>query len=229
MSSLDWKRIKQEKLSQTLEERRKKYECGDKFIRLEDIKTWKETSLGSNSDAGNHSVKHSLDDKISLFVGDITHLEIDAIVNAANKQLKGGGGVDGAIHRSAGRQLLQAECQSLNGCDTGHAKITGGYYLPARYVIHTVGPVGEKPGLLESCYKSSLEVAVQHGLRSIAFPCISTGIYGYPNDKAAPVAISTVRKFLQSNPESMDRVIFCLFLNVDVDLYNKLLPVYFPL
>ena len=184
--------------------------------------------MGSNPDAGNYSVNHELNDKISVFVGDITCLEIDAIVNAANKQLAGGGGVDGAIHSAAGRSLLQAECRSLHGCETGEAKMTGGYNLPARYIIHTVGPVGEKPGLLEKCYRSSLELAVQHGLRSIAFPCISTGVYGYPNDRAAPVAISAVRRFLELNPSSLDRVIFCLFLPQDVELYNKLLPVYFP-
>jgi O-acetyl-ADP-ribose deacetylase (regulator of RNase III) len=227
-SSNDWKRIKEEKLSQPLEERRKHYACGDKFVRFEEVKTWKETSLGSNPDAGNYSVNHAFNDKISLFVGDITRLEIDAIVNAANKQLAGGGGVDGAIHRAAGRDLLQAECRSIGGCETGHAVMTGGYNLPARYIIHTVGPVGEKPGLLERCYRNSLELAVEHGLRSIAFPCISTGIYGYPNDRAAHVAISAVRKFLELNPNALDRVIFCLFLEVDVKLYNNLLNVYFP-
>lgn len=225
---MDWKRIKEEKLTQSLEERRKSYKCGNKFVTLDNIKTWKETSTGSNPDAGNYSVNHKLNDRVSIFVGDITCLEIDCIVNAANKQLAGGGGVDGAIHSAAGREILQAECRSLGGCETGHAKVTGGYNLPAKYIIHTVGPVGEKPGLLEGCYRSSLELAIQHGLRSIAFPCISTGIYGYPNDRAAHVAVSAVRKYLELNPDALDRVIFCLFLDVDVDLYSNLLPVYFP-
>ncbi|XP_001607170.2 macro domain-containing protein CT2219 isoform X2 [Nasonia vitripennis] len=167
-----------------------------------------------------------LANKVSIWEGDITKLEIDAIVNAANSSLLGGGGVDGAIHRGAGGHLKE-ECATLNGCRVGEAKITGAYMLPAKYVIHTVGPQGEKPEKLQECYQNSLTVAKENGVRTIAFPCISTGIYGYPQRPAAKVALSTVKKFLQANPDSIDRVIFCLFLKTDKDIYEELLQQYF--
>lgn len=164
--------------------------------------------------------------KLSMWQGDITSLEIDAIVNAANSSLLGGGGVDGAIHRGAGPNLKK-ECATLGGCSVGKAKITGGYMLPAKYVIHTVGPQGEKPDKLRECYENSLALAKEHNLRTIAFPCISTGIYGYPQRPAAEVALSTVKKFLLENKDAMDRVIFCLFLKSDKEIYKELLPKYF--
>jgi O-acetyl-ADP-ribose deacetylase (regulator of RNase III) len=134
--------------------------------------------------------------------GDITTLAVDAIVNAANKTLLGGGGVDGAIHRKAGPQLKK-ECATLNGCDTGEAKITLGYQLPSKHVIHTVGPIGENPTKLRSCYINSLNLCKQNNLTSIAFPCISTGVYGYPNEPACRVALAAVRDWLRENPNTV--------------------------
>ncbi len=164
--------------------------------------------------------------KITLFKGDITTLKVDAIVNAANQTLLGGGGVDGAIHRAAGVELL-SECRLLNGCNTGDAKITKGYNLPARFIIHTVGPVWHggksgEPSKLASCYRRSLEIAVAKGIKTIAFPNISTGVYGYPKKEAAQIAISTVREFLSHHSE-IDEVIFCVFDNENYNIYSKLL------
>jgi O-acetyl-ADP-ribose deacetylase (regulator of RNase III) len=146
---------------------------------------------------------------------DITTLKVDAIVNAANTSLQGGGGVDGAIHRAAGPELL-AECRSLGGCATGDAKITQGYRLPARFVIHAVGPVWQggdagEDGLLASCYRRALELAAERDLASIAFPSISTGIYGFPKARAAHIAVSSTREFLDVQSHAFERVIFCCF------------------
>ncbi len=165
-------------------------------------------------------------DSIKLHKGDITKLKVDAIVNAANSSLSGGGGVDGAIHRAAGPGLL-AECQTLNGCPTSEAKITKGYMLPANYVIHTVGPVwfggkNGEPELLRLCYLNSLSLASQNGIKSIAFPNISTGIYGYPKKEAAEIAITTVKNYIRSHSE-IEEIIFAIFDEENFLIYKELL------
>ena len=165
--------------------------------------------------------------RLTAIRADITTLDVDAIVNAANSSLLGGSGVDGAIHSAAGPDLLE-ECRLLAGCDTGDAKITQGYRLPARHVIHTVGPVwrGGENGeaeLLASCYRRSLELASAHGLGTIAFPSISTGVYKFPKDAAARIAVETVRSALLAG-SSVDSVTFVCFSDEDLDIYARLLP-----
>ncbi|KAL6704936.1 hypothetical protein ACN47E_007481 [Coniothyrium glycines] len=181
-----------------------------------------------------YPVSATLNDKISVIRQDITMLAVDAIVNAANNSLLGGGGVDGAIHRAAGPGLLE-ECETLDGCETGSAKITDGYELPSKKVIHAVGPIywreGERaPALLSGCYKTSLQLAVDNQCRSIAFSALSTGVYGYPSGEASLVALETVRKFLEEDDHAdrLDRVIFCNFLPKDEDAYFKNIPNFFP-
>jgi O-acetyl-ADP-ribose deacetylase (regulator of RNase III) len=153
--------------------------------------------------------------RLEVVVADITTLAVDAIVNAANTSLLGGGAVDGAIHRAAGRDLLK-ECETLGGCVTGSAKITAGYKLPARHVIHAVGPVwnGGKRGeddLLAGCYRTAIELAAENGLHSLAFPAISTGVYRFPADRAAQIAVGTVVSELSADPREIERVVFCCF------------------
>lgn len=160
---------------------------------------------------------------IEVIQGDITKLDVDVIVNAANESLLGGGGVDGAIHRAAGPELLEA-CRKLRGCLTGEAKITPGFRLKARWVVHTPGPVWRGGGLgeaalLESCYRNSFRLALEQGAKSIAFPCISTGVYGYPKDAAARVAIKVMRE--QEN--DLERIITCCFGGEDAELYRRLI------
>lgn len=160
---------------------------------------------------------------IELFLGDITTLRVDAIVNAANQTLLGGGGVDGAIHRAAGPALLEY-CKKLNGCRVGEAKLTPGFNLPARYVIHTVGPtyfsaMENKAELLSDCYRNSLELAVKHGIRSVAFPAISTGVYSYPVREATAIAVETVRRSLMVHPE-IEKVVFCCFDELTLEAYK---------
>ncbi|KAM6355294.1 ADP-ribose glycohydrolase MACROD2 [Podargus strigoides] len=232
-----WREEKERLLKMTLEERRKEY-LRD-YVALKNIPTWME-DLKSKSESDGENAKEdlqgkrSLSEKVSLYRGDITLLEVDAIVNAANSSLLGGGGVDGCIHRAAGPCLV-AECRNLSGCETGQAKITCGYDLPAKYVIHTVGPIARghltdtHKDNLASCYKTSLKLAKENNIRSIAFPCISTGIYGFPNEPAAVIALNTIKEWLSKNHNEVDRIIFCVFLEVDYKIFKKKMGEFFPL
>jgi len=164
--------------------------------------------------------------KLKAIEADITTLDVDAIVNAANTSLLGGGGVDGAIHRASGPKLLD-ECRALGGCPTGQARITRGYNLPARQVIHTVGPVWDGGGygedeLLANCYRNSLKLAVENGIKTIAFPAISTGVYGFPLERAAKIAVREVRAFVKSHPQ-IEQVIFACFGSEALEIYQRVL------
>jgi len=230
-------------LQMSLEEKRMKYRCRDSYQTLEHVPLWPVLAMVQpykpnsqpkyskvDRDFKNDRSNASLDinKKISLWQGDITRLEIDAIVNAANTSLLGGGGVDGSIHRGAG-PTLKKECQELHGAHTGEAKITSGHLLPAKYVIHTVGPVGKSPQHLYNCYKSCFDLMLQFKIRSIAFCCVSTGVYGYPNRDAAYIALKTARNFMDVNHEKVDRIIFCTYLSVDFEIYKELMATkYFP-
>ena len=195
------------------------------------IKPIAQKQISASSDINN---KNNSGNGVTLSViqTDITTLNVDAIVNAANSSLLGGGGVDGAIHRAAGLELL-TYCRTLNGCQTGDAKISPAFKLPCQYVIHTVGPVWHggnqhEPELLANCYRNSLNLAVKHNLTSIAFPAISTGVYGYPLDKATNIAIDTVQNYLlniqkQTNNLSIREVIFCCFSASDAAVYKQVL------
>ena len=163
-----------------------------------------------------------ISERVMVVEGDITKQKVEAIVNAANSTLLGGGGVDGAIHRTAGPRLVE-ECRTLGGCPTGEAKITKGYNLPAKWVIHTVGPVWHggarrEDELLASCYRTSLELAVEMGIRTIAFPAISTGVYGFPLERATAIAVSEVRSFLEKNP-SLEKMVFVCFDEYTYECY----------
>ncbi|XP_069422219.1 ADP-ribose glycohydrolase MACROD1 isoform X1 [Ovis canadensis] len=240
-TSTDWREAKSFLKGLSDKQREEHYFCRD-FVRLKKIPTWKETAKGVTVKVEEPKYKKDkqLNEKISLFRGDITKLEVDAIVNAANSSLLGGGGVDGCIHRAAG-PLLTDECRTLQNCETGKAKITCGYRLPAKYVIHTVGPIahGEpsasQAAELRSCYLSSLDLLLEHRLRSAAFPCISTGVFGYPNEAAAEVVLTALREWLEQHKDKaqqalmqVDRLIICVFLEKDENIYRERLPHYFP-
>lgn len=182
-----------------------------------------------------HPPNASYNNTIGLIRTDITTLKVDSIVNAANNSLLGGGGVDGAIHRAAGPGLYD-ECETLDGCETGSAKITNGYDLPSKKVIHAVGPVyyttkrqGKHETLLRGCYRRSLELAEENKLTGIAFSALSTGVYGYPSDEAAEAAVSEVRNFMdEGNVKSLKHIVFCNFMAKDERAYVEILPKYFP-
>ncbi|XP_061381133.1 macro domain-containing protein CT2219-like isoform X2 [Danaus plexippus] len=240
-SASQWKEEKERILALPTEEKRKLYKSGD-YITIDKVDPW---IFYVQDNQSLQDKKHTVEDlnefrkiklnsernininhKVSIFKGDITKLEVDAIVNAANSRLIAGGGVDGAIHRAAG-PMLQAECNNLGGCPTGEARITCGYNLPANYVIHTVGPQNGSAPNLKSCYENCFALVKQYELKTIAFPCISTGIYGFPNRLAAHIALRSARKFLEDNKD-VSRVIFCTFMPVDVDIYETLMQMYFP-
>ncbi|XP_028458891.1 ADP-ribose glycohydrolase MACROD2 isoform X5 [Perca flavescens] len=229
----DWKTEKERLLRLDREERRKEYRRQD-YISLDKIPSWREENRPNGKEDGKELTGGGgLSDKVSLYKGDITVLEVDVIVNAANSSLLGGGGVDGCIHKAAG-SCLYDECHSLNGCETGKAKITCGYDLPAKYVIHTVGPVARghvgstETNDLTSCYQNSLRLMEEYDLSTVAFPCISTGIYGFPNEPAADIALNTVKSWIEQNPDKITRVIFCVFLETDFAIYKKNMSVIFP-
>jgi O-acetyl-ADP-ribose deacetylase (regulator of RNase III) len=175
----------------------------------------------------------SMRERIEIMVADITRLDVDAIVNAANSSLLGGGGVDGAIHRAAGRELVD-ECRTLGGCPTGEARITKGYRLPARWVIHTVGPVWDgghhrEDELLATCYRNSLELAERHGITAVAFPGISTGIYGFPSERAAHIASGVTRRYLEGHPATpVQRVVFTFLDDRRAEEFQRVLAAEWP-
>jgi len=235
----------------SLEERREGYSCGKDFVKLEEIPPLKEVPAPSLSVEEEERIKQDLfknydlkmfkeagdlSSKVSIYKGDITKLEVDAIVNAANNSLMGdaacimgGGGVDGAIHRAAGPHLrAENYATHVNGCENGEAKISCGYKLPARYIISTVGPMGEHPKVLENSYLNSLKLMKENNLRTIAFPSISTGIYGFPHESACNVALRMVRYFLERNKDSLDRVVFCLYTREAEAVYKERVHIMFP-
>ncbi|KAI5450814.1 hypothetical protein NCC49_002820 [Naganishia albida] len=206
-------------------------------VSLNDIPSWYDIyhrQQVQTVEDSEYAFNESLNKRVALIVGDITQLEVDMIVNAANNSLLGGGGVDGAIHRAAGPDLLK-ECRTLNGCDTGDAKVTKGYKLPAKYVAHTVGPIynrsraGDCADKLESCYARCMQALKREGGKSIAFPSISCGVYGYPIQDATAIAIETVRSLLESSEyDNVEKVVFCQFSEGAQEIYEKIMPRYFP-
>ncbi len=228
----------------TIEEKRALYACGKRYITLDRIPTWPEyikqhvDEMATLSQPPPKALvqltskivpRSELNSKISLFRGDMTTLEIDAVVNAANESLLGGGGIDGCIHSAAGPYLRQYN-STLGGCDVGQTKISPGFKLPAKYVLSTVGPRGENAQLLQSSYETVLDLVLQHGLKTVGFCCVSTGIFGYPLGNATLVALSTMRKWLETddNYKKIDRLIFVVFLETEQKMYEAMLPYFFP-
>jgi len=212
------------------EERRARYKV-DKIISAGDLPSWSSLVHQHSfpSQETPKEIDEKLNSKVSLWRGNIVSLEIDAYQNAANKSLMGGGGIDGAIHSAAGRKLVQ-ETMQLGGCETGQTKISRGYNLPAKFVLHTVGPIGEKKDLLQSCYRSTLDLALRHKIRSLALCGVSTGIYGYPLEKACRVALRTVRSWLATDDHAdhIDLIVFVVWLEREWNVYKRHMAYYFP-
>ncbi|XP_067942328.1 ADP-ribose glycohydrolase MACROD2-like isoform X2 [Watersipora subatra] len=213
-----WEIQKERFMKMPLDEKREQYACGRNYTAYNKY----------NFPKPNHGEQPDLN-KVCVWRGDITTLEFDAIVNAANERMRGGGGVDGAIHTAAGPFLLRESIDLYkDGCEAGEAKITGGYKLPAKYIIHTVGPRDKSEAKLRSCYESVLRLVKDYDLRTVAFPCIATGIFGYPNDAAADVAFTTVLNWLSAHPQFAGRIVFCVFLSQDENIYNQLIQKRLP-
>ncbi|KAL0207437.1 hypothetical protein P9112_012065 [Eukaryota sp. TZLM1-RC] len=198
-------------------------------IPLSKVPTWEQHGLHPVTVKTPFTYSSNINSKVSLYRGDSTKLKIDSIVNAANSSLLGGGGIDGVIHRAAGPKLLQY-CRQLNGCPTGKTKKSPGFKLPCKFILHTVGPIGENEAALKSCYKTCMDFVDGKDIRSIAFCAISTGIYGYPKDRACRVALNYIREWLEvpENMEKVDRIVFVVFDAPTVDTYTSFFPVYFP-
>ncbi|KAJ6228079.1 adp-ribose glycohydrolase macrod2 [Anaeramoeba flamelloides] len=220
---------------QSQEKRRKKYHCGEDFTSVEDIDTW-ETFILKNIGDDEVLISHdqfpidsALNKKVALWHGNMVKLEIDAVVNAARSSLLGGGGIDGAIHEAAG-QKLREECSRLNCCNHGDTKITTGHLLPAKYILHSVGPIGENKKLLTKCYQSLLNLLIKCKLKTVGLCGISSGLYGYPLEKAVHVALHTTRKWLEKkkNADKVDKIVFVTYLTKEWDVYKRLMPIYFP-
>ncbi|KAL0237889.1 hypothetical protein GEMRC1_012363 [Eukaryota sp. GEM-RC1] len=215
------------KQSRFSEPRQKKANTG---LSLNSVPTWKDYSHNIPCPKNPHfPVNDDINSKVSLWKGDSTALKIDSIVNAANQSLLGGGGIDGIIHIKAGPKLRRY-CQTLNGCKTGYTKKSPGFNLPCQYILHTVGPIGERPAELRSCYQTILEHIDGDTIRSTAFCGISTGIYGYPINNAVHIALKTVREWLENpeNLEKVDRLVFVVFDHASVEAYHRFFPIYFP-
>jgi O-acetyl-ADP-ribose deacetylase (regulator of RNase III) len=217
----------------SVEAKRKLYMCvAEDYTTVErDTKPWSEVGKKFPTKPGETSfaTDESLNSQIRIYTGDITRLEVHAVVNAANEACLGGSGVDGAIHKAAGKELLD-ECRLLRGCPTGQAKVTAGYRLPASAIIHAVGPKGKKPKLLRETYESALKAALDSGFKTVAFSCISTGIYGFPSDAAAVTVTECLRHFLETQPgaEKLEAIVVCLFEPKDANAYGDALPKVFP-
>ncbi|KAJ6237522.1 adp-ribose glycohydrolase macrod2 [Anaeramoeba flamelloides] len=218
-----------------LQERRKKYWCGERYVKVKTIPTWEDYVKGQLAlkkelpQNSLETIKHELNKKVAVWNGDSTTLEIGSIVNAAKRSLKGGGGIDGAIHRSAGGKFYK-ECCSLHGCNTGETKITLGYNLPAKFVLHTVGPQGYKPKLLTSCYRTLLDLMVECKIRTVGICGISTGIYGFPLNPAVNIALKTTRDWLleDNHLDLVDKIVFVTFLKREAKAYENYMYKYFP-